>query len=48
VTHTGSWAFDPVVEVTYWSEEMYVFRNECSERRNRDEQVRFTHSEDAS
>jgi PAS domain S-box-containing protein len=49
LTHTGSWAFNPVTgKVTYWSDEM--FRVYGMSARNgppsRDEQVRLTHPED--
>jgi PAS domain S-box-containing protein len=49
LTHTGSWAFNPVTgKVTYWSDEM--FRIYGMSARNgppsRDEQVRLTHPED--
>ena len=49
LTHTGSWAFDPVTEkVSYWSEEM--FRIYGISARNSpptyDEQVHLTHPDD--
>ncbi len=49
LTHTGSWAFDPASgKVTYWSEEMYRIFGMSARNGppTRDEQVRFTHSED--
>jgi PAS domain S-box-containing protein len=50
LTHTGSWAFNPVTgEVTYWSDEMFRIYG-MGARRNRpptrDEQIRLTHPED--
>jgi PAS domain S-box-containing protein len=49
LTHTGSWAFDPISgKVTYWSDEM--FRIYKMDARNgpptRDEQIQLTHPED--
>jgi PAS domain S-box-containing protein len=50
LTHTGSWAFDPVTgKVTYWSDEMFRIYG-MGARRNSpptyDEQLRLTHPED--
>jgi PAS domain-containing protein len=50
LTHTGSWAFNPVSgEVTYWSDEMFRIYG-MGARRNRpptrDEQIQLTHPED--
>jgi len=50
LTHTGSWAFNPVTrEVTYWSDEMFrIFGIDARQNSppTYDEQVRLTHPED--
>jgi PAS domain S-box-containing protein len=49
LTHTGSWAFNPVTgKVTYWSDEMFrIYGLDVGKGApNRDEQVRSTHPED--
>jgi PAS domain S-box-containing protein len=49
LTHTGSWAFNPVTgKVSYWSDEMFrIYGLDVGkEAPNRDEQVRSTHPED--
>jgi PAS domain S-box-containing protein len=49
LTHTGSWAFNPVTgKVTYWSDEMFrIYGLDVGKGApTRDEQVRSTHPED--
>jgi PAS domain S-box-containing protein len=49
LTHTGSWAFNPVTgEVTYWSDEMFsIYGLDVRDSPpTYDEQVRLTHPED--